>query len=71
MTTCKTLHYTVGVPPPEASTGVTIQSNPSYNAFKGVVLEPNPCYSAVQADSINESISGEDRTLVIRMHNIM
>ena len=71
MITCRTLHYAVGVPPPEASTGVTIQGNPSYNEFKGVVLEPNPCYSAVQADSINESISGEDRTLVIRMHNIM
>ena len=59
MITCSTLHYTVGVPPPEASTGVTVQGNPFR---EGVALEPNPCYSAVQADPIYEPISGEDRT---------
>ena len=64
------LHYrvcsTVGVPPPQASTAVTMQANPSYIAVEeGVALEPNPCYSTVQANSVYEPISGhgEDQSI--------
>ena len=54
---------TVGVSPPDESTAVTMQDNPSYIAVEdGVALEPNPCYSAVQANSVNKPISDEDRT---------
>ena len=54
---------TVGIPP-EASTAVTMQANPSYIAMEeGVALEPNPCYSTVQANSVYEPTSdhGEDQ----------
>ena len=53
---------TVGLPPPETSTAVTMQANPSYIAVDE--LEPNLCYSTVQTSSAYETISGEDRTLV-------